>query len=137
MKEIYSRDCLSIWVGGPSLQFYAGLFFAPYTFSRRSRALIRAQKGKIRVLVRIAYSDTTPRAACGNSGFQRCKVEPQPYTYFTPPPRTNAISRSTIGAVMSGSARRTTRQPASAASKYFSRSARKPAARLCRPPPAM
>ena len=53
-----------------------GLFFAPYTFSCPSGELLRAPKGKIRDLVRITYSDTTLRAACGNSGLQRCKVEP-------------------------------------------------------------
>ena len=105
-----SRDRLPTWVGRPSLQFHEGLFFAPYTFSSRSRALLRAPKGKICVLVRITYSDTTTRPSCGNSCPKTCKVEPQPYTYFTPPQRTNAISRSTIGAVMSGSARRTARR---------------------------
>jgi hypothetical protein len=99
-EAIFYDDVIVTWVGRPPPQFHEGLFFAPYTFSHRSRALIRVQKGKIRVLVRITYFDTIPHAACGNSCSQRCKVEPQPYTDFTPAVRMKPTMRSIIWAVI-------------------------------------
>ena len=83
-KGIFYERALPTWIGRQSPNFYEGLFFALYTFSRPSRALIRAPKGKIRVLVRITYSDTTTWLPCGNPDFQRCKVGPPLYTDFTP-----------------------------------------------------
>ena len=84
VEEIYSRVRLSTWFRRQSLQFHEGLFFAPSTFSRSSRALIRSSKGKIRDILRMTYSDTTTRLSCGNSGSGRCKVGPRLYTDFTP-----------------------------------------------------
>ena len=91
---------IATWVGRPSLQFHEGLFFALYTFSRSKRALKRPLRGKIRVSVRLTYSDTTSPGLCGNSSARRCKIEPPLYTDFTPAVRTKAMMRSTIGAVI-------------------------------------
>ncbi len=85
LKEIYSRDRLVIWVKRPSLQSYADLFFAPYTFCRPSRDLIRATNADTTCSRRGAYIGYGLVEMRPNPGFQKCKVGPSLYTDFTPP----------------------------------------------------
>ena len=99
-EEIYSRDRSSTWFRRQSLQFHEGLFFAPSTFSRSTRGLIRAHNAATTCFTQDTYTGITRSETSQNQGFKRCKVEASLYTDFTPRVRTNPMMRSIIGAVI-------------------------------------